>query len=320
MNTAIIVINWNGASLTVQCLESLEKAGGDFFTVVVDNGSTDDSVRVLTDACARCREHQAYLLQLDDNYGFAGGNNRGIEYARSFNPDSYLLLNNDTEADPGFMVRLQSFAADNPQYRVLSPRINYWYDKSRIWYCGGELTYGSRRNTYRDRSDSAIAGMQGFKVSFVSGCALFFHSDVLETEGAQFLSERFFFSEEDYEFALRMKAHGVAMACVPDSLVYHKVGMARDGGAMPNRLGKDYNYYLGRLICDRMYYSRLNFMIILLLSLMKSFRVIRSETDSLRDCFKVMAHLASDARKKDGISHDEFQSMAVSGTYFDFLK
>ena len=100
--------------MTVQCLESLEKAGGDFFTVVVDNGSTDDSVRVLTDACARCREHQAYLLQLDDNYGFAGGNNRGIEYARGFNPDSYLLLNNDTEADPDFMVRLQSFARARP--------------------------------------------------------------------------------------------------------------------------------------------------------------------------------------------------------------
>ena len=47
--TAIIILNWNGADDTIACLRSLEKAQGDFFVTVADNGSTDDSVRRIND-------------------------------------------------------------------------------------------------------------------------------------------------------------------------------------------------------------------------------------------------------------------------------
>lgn len=317
--TAIIVVNWNGAEITAQCLKSLEKADGDFFVVVVDNGSTDNSVIRLEAECANCNRHQAYLYPLDENYGFAGGNNRGLAYARQYNPDSYMLLNNDTEVEPDFFICLQRFSAANKQYRVLSPRINYWYDKKRIWYSGGSLTFGSRRNAYRDCEDDVMSGKPGFRVTFVSGCALFCYDDVLEEDG-KLLSERFFFSEEDYEFALRMRANGVQMACVPDSLIYHKVGQARDGGSLSCRLGKDYNYYLGRLICDRLHYRKIVFEFILLASLMKSVRVICKDAGSLGRCFAVLKRLYYDAHKKEGISRDDFQNMAITGRYFNFLK
>ena len=317
--TAIIVVNWNGAEITAQCLRSLEKADGDFFVVVVDNGSTDNSVMQLNAECANCHKHKVYLYSLDDNYGFAGGNNRGICYARKYTPDSYMLLNNDTEVEPDFLLRLVSFAAANRQYRVLSPRINYWYDKKKIWYSGGTLTFGSRRNTYRDKSEEMVNGMTGFRVSFVSGCALFCCKDVLDGNG-ELLSERFFFSEEDYEFALRMRAENILMACVPDSLIYHKVGQARDGGVLSCRLGKDYNYYLGRLICARLHYSKFSFEVILMSSLIKSVNVLYKDAGSLGKCIKVLRKLYYDARKKEGISHDDFLDMTVSGKYFDFLK
>lgn len=317
--TAIIVVNWNGAGVTAQCLKSLEKAEGDFFVVVVDNGSTDDSVMQLNAECAKCHKHQAYLYVLDDNYGFAGGNNRGIGYARKYNPDSYMLLNNDTEVRPDFLLRLKCFADANQQYRVLSPRINYWYDKNVIWYSGGTLTFGSRRNKYRDKSDEMVSGMMGFRVSFVSGCALFCYDDVLDDNG-KLLSERFFFSEEDYEFALRMRAKNILMACVPDSLVYHKVGQARDGGILSFKLGKDYNYYLGRLICTRLYYSKFSFELILIFSLIKSITVLYKDAGSLRRCIDVIRKLYHDAHDKEEISHTDFLEMTVNGKYFDFLK
>ena len=47
MKTAIILLNWNGAADTIDCLESLAQAKGSFFVVVVDNDSHDDSVERL---------------------------------------------------------------------------------------------------------------------------------------------------------------------------------------------------------------------------------------------------------------------------------
>ena len=317
--TAVIIINWNGFALTRLCLDSLERAEGDFFVVVVDNGSTDSSVQDLSDVCAEYKAHNVYLLSLNDNYGFAGGNNRGISYAMQFHPDSYMLLNNDTEVEPDFFIRLTNFSKAHPEYRVLSPRINYWIDKNKIWYAGGRLTFGSRQNIYRDKNENVVKGMQWLRVTFVSGCALFCYKDIVPEDGC-LLSERFFFSEEDYEFSLSMRDRHIPMACITDSVIYHKVGMARNGGRLSCSLGKDYNYYLGRLICARLHYNKLEFKLILELSMIKALGVINRNTSSLCDTLKVISHLAEDAKRKEGISHQDFLSLSVTGTYFDFLK
>ena len=85
--TAIILINWNGADDTLACLNSLLKADGDFFVVVVDNASTDDSVLRLNDFAQQHSDKiRIDILALDDNYGFAVGNNKGVQYAMQFAP------------------------------------------------------------------------------------------------------------------------------------------------------------------------------------------------------------------------------------------
>ena len=42
--TAILMLNWNGASDTLECIDSLRRVESDYFCVVADNGSADDSV------------------------------------------------------------------------------------------------------------------------------------------------------------------------------------------------------------------------------------------------------------------------------------
>ena len=96
--TIIIILNWHGAGDTIACLESLSVVEGNFHVVVVDNGSSDDSVTRIGQWIDSDRNNiSVELLPLDKNYGFAMGNNKGIAYARKYNPDYYLLLNNDTE-------------------------------------------------------------------------------------------------------------------------------------------------------------------------------------------------------------------------------
>ena len=140
MNTAIILVNWNGADDTIACLESLSKVKESHFVVVADNYSTDDSVQRiqgwLDDHADNPTVRKYQLLQLDANYGFAVGNNKALKVAMQRKPDFCMLLNNDTEVEPDFLKRLIDYIHENPQVKALSPCISYYYDKEKIWFSG----------------------------------------------------------------------------------------------------------------------------------------------------------------------------------------
>ena len=146
--TAIIILNWNNANDTIHCLGSLTKAAGEFCVYVVDNGSTDDSLQRINEWVENNRSIKVLVIPLDKNYGFAIGNNKGIAIASGSNPDSYLLLNNDTEVCPDFLVSLDDFAKKHPQYKVLTPLIHLFNDKEKIWNAGGRIKWGFRKYYY----------------------------------------------------------------------------------------------------------------------------------------------------------------------------
>jgi GT2 family glycosyltransferase len=88
-----VVLNWNGASMTIECLTALKTSTyPNLKVMVVDNGSTDDSVSRIKVAYP-----EILLLQNEKNLGFAGGNKVGIRYALQRGADYVWLLNNDTQ-------------------------------------------------------------------------------------------------------------------------------------------------------------------------------------------------------------------------------
>ena len=316
--TAIILINWNGADDTLACLASLEQASGDFCVVVADNGSTDDSV-------SRLQEYVAtsplcvHLLPLDRNWGFAAGNNRAISYAvKTFDLDSILLLNNDTEVAPDFMIKLQEYRAAHPSCKVMGPLICYWAEKDRIWSCGGRLVFGSRKSYYRDADVSSLPERTPLPVSFISGCALFADISLLDADG-RLLTERFFFGEEDYEFALRMRRAGEKMVILRDAVIWHKVASSARRAQTRSTLGRDYLYYLGRLIAARDYYSPMAFFVIRLISAGSSLRWFLRDGLTMRQSFRLARRLFRDARIREGITYDDFQSTVIDGTFFSTM-
>lgn len=305
--TAIILLNWNGANDTIACLESFLKVRGDFYIVIVDNCSTDGSVEHINEWIKTHKEILVHLVVEEENHGFAKGNNIGIEFASKYEPEYYMLLNNDTEVEPDFLDQLVAFAEDNPEYKLLTPKINYFYDKSRVWLCGGKLSFGSRKRIYHDVYDVDIPAKAFISITFISGCALFFHNSILKSEGS-LLSNRFFFGEEDYEFSLRMKKKKIKMACVLNSKIYHKVGASRDKIVDTRSIGKDYSYYLGKLICCRLHYSAIGFCMIKLLTIPNSIRFFYYSSRSIKVTLMLVAKLMKDANVKDCISRSDFQN------------
>ena len=310
--TAIIILNWNGADDTLACLQSLAGAAGEFVVYVVDNGSADDSVPRIQSWIDENGEVNVRLVSLDRNYGFAMGNNKGLEIAAKESPDSYLLLNNDTEVLPDFLVRLQEFSARHPQYRVLTPKINYYYDKQKIWNCGGRLFFGFRKYFYAGCPDSAVKEKGHIDISFVTGCALFFYPELLNEHG-HLLTERFFFGEEDFEFSMRMQKGNIRVACVLDSLIYHKVGAS---GNRMHRPGKLYLHYLNRFIDVRLHKSALFYTFWKILNLPLCLRHFYMVNNSLGLAWRMMCRLLADAGRKDRVTRDDFESLVIRNDYF----
>ena len=104
------MLNWNGWPDTLQCLDSLAQLDYPRFRIlVIDNGSTDDSLSIL-------KGRQGFeLLCLGQNLGFAGGMNRGIVRLLEAGCDLILLLNNDTVIAPAALRRLVEAAEACPR-------------------------------------------------------------------------------------------------------------------------------------------------------------------------------------------------------------
>lgn len=320
MKTAIILINWHGADDTIACLESLSRMKEQHTVVIGDNGSTDDSVariqQWLDDNAGRPNVSGYRIVELGKNYGFAVGNNKALDVAMQEAPDYCMLLNNDTEVEPDTLTHLLDYVKANPTVKILSPCICYHGNKEKVWFSGGRLTFGTRKNLFAEQLRATV-GDEPFAINFVSGCALFFDASLLN-EKNELLYNGFFFGEEDYEFSLRMRNLGVGMVCVPKSLVYHKVGSSQKNTKDSRGLGRIYMYYHNRLICNRMYEPRLKFHVICLLNTLTCLKYFKSYSGSFRTAVKLVRRLLKEVRAKNSFDYNDFRALMFENRYFDF--
>jgi N-acetylglucosaminyl-diphospho-decaprenol L-rhamnosyltransferase len=126
MNKAVIVIvNWNTRHLLARCLKSLQETANNAaiaHVFVVDNASTDDSI-------AQARAAQGNLpitfTSLPHNSGFARANNAALRELQEKTPNTpVLLLNPDTEVNPGALPALLAVLAREPKAGIIGPRLN----------------------------------------------------------------------------------------------------------------------------------------------------------------------------------------------------
>ena len=111
-SVTIQILNWDGKHLLEEFLPSVLVGANGHDILVVDNGSTDGSVEFL-----KSRFPQVRVLELDHNYGFSVGNNRGMEQVET---DIVVLLNNDMSVDPGFLEPLLVPFVDPAVFAVAS--------------------------------------------------------------------------------------------------------------------------------------------------------------------------------------------------------
>lgn len=115
-SATILIVNWDGKHLLSECIpaaqEAIRHVGGEHEILVVDNGSSDGSVAFIREKFSGVR-----VLALDRNYGFTGGNNRGVAEVRT---DIVVFLNNDMIVDRGFLPPLLAGFSDPSVFAVTS--------------------------------------------------------------------------------------------------------------------------------------------------------------------------------------------------------
>ena len=228
----IVVLNWNGLSDTLICLDSLRRLRyGERRVVVVDNGSRDESVAVLRRMASPA---DFELVEVDRNLGYAGGNNLGIRHALERGADFVLVLNNDTTVDPALLDQLLAAADRNPAAGCFAPWIFYMHDPERLWFTRAEWAREDAAFTApgKGRLASELPS-DPMPTEYACGAALFFRADVARKVGM--LDERFFLVYEDSDWCFRARRAGFECISVPSARVWHKVGTSFGSEASPLR-------------------------------------------------------------------------------------
>jgi GT2 family glycosyltransferase len=220
-STAIIILNWNGFEVTKECLESLVKVDNvNLNVILVDNGSKDGSVEKFNNLFLN---DEIDLIALEKNIGFTGGNNVGIKYAMDkYNPDFYLLLNNDTIVEPDFLeVMLRAFERDPLCFAVV-PKILYYDRPDVIWFAGGKISRitGIANHYGINKVDNKEYNIPG-NTHFMNGCCALISKASIEVLGG--LDDRFFANSEDVDYSWRILDYERNIYYEPRARIYHKV-------------------------------------------------------------------------------------------------
>ena len=224
---AIVIVSYNTRRLLRRCLLSLRKnplSVGDFATIVVDNASEDGSPEMVKKFFP-----EVYLIENDDNYGFAKACNQGL---KSIEAKYYLLLNSDAAVMGNALDVLVSFMDANPDVGAAGGMI--FTEDGNIQ--PSTLQYPTYWNLLFARS-SLLSKLPIFRwkmeelrklpedvsdVPALAGGFIIFRDEALEEVGL--LDERFFIYLEDVDICRRLKKAGWRVVFNPNARILHAWG------------------------------------------------------------------------------------------------
>ena len=208
-----VVLNWNGWADTLACLASLATQNWPALEViVVDNGSTDDSVTRIREAFP-----QITLLEAGGNLGFSRGNNVGIRHAMQRGAHYVWLLNNDTVAPPDTCEKLVRKAQSEPRAGLIGSVLHYMHAPDQVQAWGG-----GRVNALLGISEHFTAPATFGRDGYMTFASVFIPREVIERVGLMY--EGAFMYWEDSDYAFRVTAAGYGLAVAEDTRILHKEG------------------------------------------------------------------------------------------------
>ncbi len=221
---SVVIVNWNRRDLLRACLDSLAaQTFTDFEIIVVDNGSEDGSAAMVREMSQEF-PRPIHLIENRENRGFCAANNQAFSVSQS---EYIALLNNDAEADPGWLQAMLDTIQIKPDVGetdigMVASKILVWEDPRIIDKCG-HLIYpdGQNRGRGHGQVDQGQFNRQE-EVLWPDGCAALYRRAMLDEVGG--FDEEFFAYADDAELGLRARIAGWTCLYAPGAVVKHHRG------------------------------------------------------------------------------------------------
>lgn len=215
---SVVILNFNGEKLLQQFLPSVIKHSGNARIIIADNGSTDQSKKLVSSDFPFVE-----WIQLEKNYGFCGGYNRALQQVDS---KYYVLLNSDVEVTPGWLNALITVLDRDEQIAAVQPKILSYHNKDHFEYAGAgggfvdAFGYPFCRGRLFDFTETDTGQYDDTReVFWASGACLAIRSEVYRALGG--LDETFFAHMEEIDLCWRIQRSGKQVYYCGSGTVYH---------------------------------------------------------------------------------------------------
>ena len=212
---SIIIVNLNGCEYLKVCLQSLSSLTfRDYEIVLVDNNSTDNSIKFVKENYSRIR-----IIENKENLGFAEANNIGAKQAKG---EYLLFLNNDTRVTPDFLDKLVLRMEEDATIGMCQGKLLLMDEPGRLDVLGGYLTStGFLKHVGLDEVDRGQYNQER-EIFSPRGACMMIRRNLFEKLSG--FDKDFFAYFEETDLAWRVWLAGYRIVYVPRSVIYHKVG------------------------------------------------------------------------------------------------
>lgn len=211
---SVVIPSWNGRHLLETAIPALlRQLPEQAQIIVVDNGSTDGSVEWMN-----AEWKTVITIALPENKGFSGAVNAGIAAAGD---NDVVLVNNDTEALPGWMDALFDARSRFQQFHIFSSRVLHAEPPHLVDTAGDGFTiagFGYKKGWLKPDGPDFD---QPAEVFSASGCAMLIRREVIQRIGM--FDEDFFAFGEDLDFCFRARLAGFRVLYIPNAKIFHAV-------------------------------------------------------------------------------------------------
>jgi GT2 family glycosyltransferase len=210
---SVVILNYKQPDLTVAAVESaLDQAGVSPEVIVVENGSGDESAKILRDRFGE----KIRLIENEKNLGFSPANNQAFKAAAG---TWVALMNNDAVADPFWLKRSLEKTKSQEKIGAVVPKILNYFDREKLDGIGvGLWLDGISRAKHRGETDSGRFDSE--QPLIASGCACLLNKKMLDELGG--FDPQYFAYSEDTDLGVRALLAGWRVAFAPEAVVYHR--------------------------------------------------------------------------------------------------
>lgn len=218
---AVALLNYNGRQHLETFLPSVVEHSQPHRVILIDNGSTDDSIAYL-------EEHfpSVELIRFNENHGFCGGYNRALKI---IDTDYVVLLNTDVEVTANWITPVLDLLESDEKLKAAQPKILDFKNKTHFEYAGASGGYIDRLGypfcrgrLFESLEEDTSQYDQNREIFWASGSSLFVERNTFNQLGG--LDEHFFAHMEEIDLCWRIWNAGFKVAACPESTVYHLGG------------------------------------------------------------------------------------------------